>query len=178
MGFPFPFRLVTLLLAARPAGFRGPRSDFFWACGKPYIIVYGYFRHRIWSGRRAPQTASTNRRAAKYGQNFSRSEGDLRRFLFLFAERGRGRKVISRAQPSAKKYTGRCATQNVYRRHLSKAYANNGSEIRIPRVPPPHRVARGVRKRKYGKGKRNEGEPRRGETAPSKKCKKSALALL
>ena len=74
MGFPFPFRLVTLLLAARPAGFRGPRSDFFWACGKPYIIVYGHFGHRIWSARRAPQTASTNRRAAKYGQNFSRSE--------------------------------------------------------------------------------------------------------
>ena len=81
VGFPFPFRLVTFLFAVRPAGFRGPRSDFFWACGKPYIIVYGYFRHRIWSGRRAPQTASTNRRAAKYGQNFSRSEGDLRRFL-------------------------------------------------------------------------------------------------
>ena len=81
MGFPFPFRLVTFLFAARPAGFRGRKSDFFWACGKPYIIVYGYFRHRIWSARRAPQTASTNRRAAKYGQNFSRSEGGLRRFL-------------------------------------------------------------------------------------------------
>ena len=57
MGFPFPFRLVTLLLAARPAGFRGPRSDFFWACGKPYIIVYGYFRHLIVARKKSSSEA-------------------------------------------------------------------------------------------------------------------------
>ena len=48
----------------------------------------------------------------------------------------------------------------------------------VPRVPPPHRVARGVRKKESGKEKQNEGDPRRGESAPLKKVKKSAGRVL
>ena len=34
----------------------------------------------------------------------------------------------------------------------------------------PRRAARGVRESEYGKEKRNEDDPRRGEAAPQKKC--------
>ena len=155
MGFPFPFRLVTFLFAARPAGFRGRKSDFFWACGKPYIIVYGYFRHRIWSARRAPQTASTNRRAAKYGQNFSRSEGGLRRFLSCLPS-GVGEKRLL-AMRSLPRRSVRCVAQHrtftagIFPKRMQIMGRKSGfRECR----PPPRRPRGSEEKAPEGKTKR------------------------
>ena len=54
-------------------------------------------------------------------------------------------------QPSIKKYTGRCAAQNVYRRHISKVCVNNGSETLIPRVPPPTASPAGFGRKSMGR---------------------------
>ena len=58
---------------------------------------------------------------------------------------------MSRVQPSMKKNTGRCAPQNVYRRHISEACENNGSETLIPRVPPPTTSPAGFGRKSMGR---------------------------
>ena len=75
-------------------------------------------------------------------------------------------------QPSIKKYTGRCASQNVYRRHISKVCVNNGSETLIPRVPPPTASPAGFGRESTGRENetrvtREGGTPRRQKNVKS-----------